>query len=712
MTHFTLTDENTIAGCLEIADLPNVFISEKITTYFPEDRFKVALIALDITPKQHELIAKYRYDIYTLVRYLKDEEILFFALNPASDLAQRPSRSHFEKMMLLFDFWDSGMVEYDEDFALLGMLNQHDELLRLERKYGFNLRSTSTIHFLGGSGDGSGMDSGSCYSYSGVDDLKMFKRAAMQGEVSIFGSCNGALNHAHRQLKDLYRWAKETFPASFLDGMAFDYLLGDGHFSTLQKLFGAGRVKDEIHKIAGLSTLEASNRHLLLRGFFKNGFLNAQEIKKIDSKTAASKIGEIVLALGPLGLYLFHHYREARRKSRTQKLLRKFLPLKTRHRVVYFTDTLHEINGVARTSQKILSLIRERQYDITFATAYPKQSSEEARRNFEPLMSFNLPDYDEIPVHIPDFMEVLEFCKQENFDVIYAATPGVLGIYAFLIAQILSKPFVTTFHTDFPGYVGRYSGEAGLETMTWQLFAMMFNRAERILSPSKVYRKILASNGVKKSRIEVFSRGVNTEKFSPHFRRSDFWVEFDPYYKGEMIVLFVGRFAKEKNIDTFLQTARLLESREDVKFAIVGDGPYRQEVDLEAHRNVIFTGYLEGERLACAYASGDVFLFPSQTETFGNVVLEAQACGLAVIVSGEGAVRENMEHARTGYVIEENNPFEYAKRVIELMEHRERLKSMQKSALHYAHQRNEKALLETMVETFCLKTPSRRGGEV
>ena len=236
----------------------------------------------------------------------------------------------------------------------------------------------------------------------------------------------------------------------------------------------------------------------------------------------------------------------------------------------------------------------------------------------------------------------------------------------------------------------------------WTAFAMLFNNAKRVLSPSREYRRHMVANGVKKKKITVFSRGVNKERFNPDFRNRDYWRKFDPALNGEKIILFVGRVAKEKNIDLFLQTYELVKERTDVKFAIVGDGPYKEEIYDEYKDKMIFTGYQSGEELSTAYASADVFLFPSTSETFGNVVLEAQGAGLPVLVSGTGAVKENMLPGETGYVIEDNNPFTYARKLEQMLDDPGLLERMRTNALEYTRDKGERELLEEMLDLLSL----------
>ncbi|MDQ7055463.1 MAG: glycosyltransferase [Persephonella sp.] len=124
-------------------------------------------------------------------------------------------------------------------------------------------------------------------------------------------------------------------------------------------------------------------------------------------------------------------------------------------------------------------------------------------KNFTPIFAFNLPEYEEIKIKFPDFLEVLDYVEKENFDVIYSATPGVIGIYGFLISKILGIPFVITHHTDFPSYVKRYTNDHLFHRYTWKALSFLYNSADKVLCPSSYYKKELEKNGVSSDKIQL-----------------------------------------------------------------------------------------------------------------------------------------------------------------------------------------------------------------
>jgi glycosyltransferase involved in cell wall biosynthesis len=710
MNLFTITDHDQISGCLEIAHLPGVFISEEATVYFPEDRCHIHVLCYGITEAQHARIQAVRYNVYDFVDYVQSENILHVLAHPLYDMDGRLTETHIEKCLLMFDNWEiingtrSGISakltqEIAETFTGL-------KLERLAAKHGFNKRRRATISFSGGSDDHGGMDIGRTYTEAPGATFDDLRAAFEDGQTVPQGDYGSPIRLTHMIMSISHQWAKsKNHTSSYL----LDYLFGKPKLSMVTKLLGMQRVIDQVGQISGIpGMINGNNKHDVTHNFFKHLFpylmKELSDTKNLTMDKVSMLLGQSLLSIIPSAYYLSVYWQRAYEKKRSRQIYRKLTGEKkdTTGRVAYFTDTYNEINGVALTSKKLHQLVSEEGYKMTFVTAYKEQIKDPYRKNFQPVLSFSLPEYEEIPVNIPHFLDMLEYCDSQNFDVIYAATPGVVGLYAFFIAKILHIPYVTTFHTDFPDYIGKYSGDHLFKSHVWSAFALLFNNAHRILSPSKAYRRILIANGVKKKKIELFTRGVNEARFNPSFRNELFWKQYDPTIQNQRIVLFVGRVAKEKNLDLFVQVYQLLRHRNDLRFAIVGDGPYMAQIDTPANAGIIKTGFLEGTALSEAFASADIFLFPSETETFGNVVLEAQASGLVPIVSSAGAVKENLIEESTGFVVKGNNPFDYAQIIERLMEDTVHLEMMQQNALHFMADKGERELLKQMLDKLSL----------
>jgi glycosyltransferase involved in cell wall biosynthesis len=381
--------------------------------------------------------------------------------------------------------------------------------------------------------------------------------------------------------------------------------------------------------------------------------------------------------------------------------LKKNYPSK---KIAYITDTFLEINGVAKTTQKLLALTNQYKFNIDFIVSYDCDiPNQENLINFKPEFSFKLPEYREISINFPNFFELFHYIEKNHFDIIYSPTPGPMGIMAFVISKILNLPFICSYHTDFPEYVYRYTSEPSLRDLVIFLFRVFYNLSDKVLVPSFYYQRKLIEIGIEKEKIEVFKRGVNLKKFHPSYRNKDLWRNYDSNYDNEDVILYTGRIAIEKDLDVFVKVYELMKNNPKVKFVMVGDGPYLKELKEIYKNKIIFTGFLEGKDLSIAYASSDYFLFPSTTETFGNVILEAMASGLIPLVADKGASQENIINHITGFVIENNDPTKY-KLILEKLIYNHTLKSrIKKNILNYIVNIEEESLLLEMINKISCK---------
>ena len=229
--------------------------------------------------------------------------------------------------------------------------------------------------------------------------------------------------------------------------------------------------------------------------------------------------------------------------------------------------------------------------------------------------------------------------------LVHIATPDVLGHKALRWAKSLDVPVVSTYHTHFASYLDYY--HLGLaEPALWAALRRFYNRCDEVYPPAQTMTRALREHGVT-APIVVWPRGIEADRFSPAFR-SDDWRQSRGFEPGDVVVAFVSRLVKEKGLDVFTGTVRALQSEgAPVRALVVGDGPERAALERELP-DAVFAGHLSGADLSTAYASSDVFLFPSETETFGNVTLEAMASGLAVVAADAAGTASLIDHGRTG----------------------------------------------------------------
>ena len=326
------------------------------------------------------------------------------------------------------------------------------------------------------------------------------------------------------------------------------------------------------------------------------------------------------------------------------------------------------MNGVATTIRKMTDAAVGAGHDLTVVTCRSEVADHGVPlKNFQPIGEFELPEYELQRLSFPPVLQIFDWLQREGFSEIIISTPGPLGLCALAAAKTLGLPVSGIYHTDFPQYVRILTDDSFMETLTWNYMHWFYSQLDTVYVNSADYRKCWIERGIPADRIRILPRGLDTRLFEPAKRDRSFW-SARGLRDGEIGMLFVGRVSKEKNLDLIVSAARRLAERgTPVRPLIVGDGPYLGEMQ-RLLGDSIFTGYLGGEDLARAYASADFFVFPSTTDTFGNVILEAQASGIPVIVSDVGGPRDLVDHGVDGFITKANDPGDLAAAIRRLAE--------------------------------------------
>ncbi|MBI1191240.1 MAG: glycosyltransferase [Tepidisphaera sp.] len=353
-------------------------------------------------------------------------------------------------------------------------------------------------------------------------------------------------------------------------------------------------------------------------------------------------------------------------------------------RVMLFTDTLGDVNGVARfiRNSAACALARGERLEVVTSTNF--EIPEVANiRNFEPVMARPMPKYPNLEIVWPPRREMMRAAREFGPDVIHVSTPGSVGMVGRAAARELGVPLVGVYHTDFPAYIERLFAHETLTEVTAQTMRWFYRPFEVVLARSRTYAAGLGWLGAK--RLSTFRPGIMLEEFGPSHRSEEVILSLGGS-PGAVRALFVGRVSVEKNTPllehAWVAARHELEKRGvRAELVMVGDGPdlARLKTTL-AHQGVVFAGFRKGVELARLYASCDLLVFPSVTDTLGQVVLEAQASGLPVLVSTVGGPSEVMKHGETGLALA---PVEAAwtRALVELMGERGRLAAMGRAAL-------------------------------
>ncbi len=322
-------------------------------------------------------------------------------------------------------------------------------------------------------------------------------------------------------------------------------------------------------------------------------------------------------------------------------------------RICIVTETYPpEINGVALTLARLASGLRALGHVVSIVR--PRQPTDgrgDGARGRDGeltlIRGFALPRYKEVRVGLPAGAQLRECWGERRPDAVYVATEGPLGWSAVRTANQLGVPVWSGFHTNFADYARHY-GLGWLAPVVLHYLRSLHNRTRGTLVASAEMRDRLRGLGF--NDVSVLGRGVDSELFSPGRRSATLraaWGVRDE----DTVALYVGRLAPEKNVPLAVEAYRAMRrARGTGRLVIVGDGPQRGELE-RAHTDLIFCGMRTGEQLAEHYASADVFLFPSETETFGNVTLEAMASGLVVLAYDYAAAHIHVAHGESGVLV-------------------------------------------------------------
>ncbi len=362
-------------------------------------------------------------------------------------------------------------------------------------------------------------------------------------------------------------------------------------------------------------------------------------------------------------------------------------------RVAIFTDNdFDTINGVTTVLRAVLDFshdVRPRIYtaaDLRIDTpAYFAAAS----------VGMGLPWHRDMRIYWPRLVAFARALERDGVDVIHVTTPGPIGVTGRWLAARLRVPIVGSYHTHLGDYAATFSESARLGRVLDRYIRWCYKTCDPLLVPSAAARDHLAARGYPADRLMIWGRGVDTARFSParasQSLRNTWHVD-----ARRPAILYAGRLSREKGLDLIEPLQRRLHRHGLAhQFVFAGDGPMRG--DLEAMcPDGVFLGKLSHDRVAAAMASSDVFLFPSTTDTLGNVVLEAQAAGLPVVVSDVGGPQQQMVRGTTGFVCRAGDVNAFADAVITLLRRPEQRGAMSRKARAYAETRDWPRSLEPL----------------
>ena len=693
MSFVTITDHDTIDGALELAErYDDAFVSEELTAWFRGEPQAVHILVWGITPDDHERLQALAGDVEAVAEELLRRQITCALAHPFYAVEAPLLPRHRRRLAQLFPIWET------RNGSRAPELNSPAEVY-IETHGGTGV---------GGSDDHAGVDIGRTFTQTpACVTWRAFLDHVARGAATPLGEHGSA--------------AKWTHAAMALATRALGRGAGDGAapdpaaiFTMVQRLMREGDARSS-HTETGLCPDDA---RALLRAWLAAVELDLEEseliaflqrpdffhadlyrrAKRVHERKLARAVNAIAVAapesadLPATATALFDACLAAipyapaaaflgREKSKLAR--REGEPL----RVALVADAVGGMHGVTHT----LDELRERGvpgFDVEVVG-----TDHNVDRRLSAVAEIDIPFYAGLKVGVPSLPAIVEALADGRYDLVHLCSPGPSGAAAALIARAMGVPILGSYHTELAAYAGLRTQDPSLELAARIAIGAFYGQCRRVLSPSTASDAVLRQMGIPDERIGRWDRGVDIARFSPARR--------DPgLLPGEITVLYAGRLTHEKGADLLADAFLAARARDPrLHLALAGGGPEEERLRERLGEHATFLGWLEGDALATAYASADLFLFASRTDTFGQVLLEAQASGLPVVAVGEGGPTSIVTDEITGRLCRADAR-ELADAVVDLADAPERRAQLARNALRAVEDRTWERSLQRLADGY------------
>jgi len=706
MDFVTVTDHNRIEGSLILKQRypAECFTGVESTAYFPEDGCKVHLLIYGFDERQFEEIQYLRKNIYDLRDYLLKNQLPHSVAHPTFSVNGKLSLVHLEKLLLLFDVFESMNGGRDSShnntwMAVLSSLNP-DKMDELWNKYRIEPSSDKPWikGITGGSDDHAGLFIGRTFTTSTAKSLSEFLESILNRQTRGLGRHNDYKSLAFMFYKiafDFYRH-KSTDTSSTLLGKLVEYVF-ENKGARLKDRFFFHRLKSSLKKdshrlhqllselIEQIENHQTSPLDDRLDMVYDKISEIADELFKILLQSLEKDLrkGDLVSVIRNIsasipGFFLsvpfFSTIRMMTENRTLLSGLRAQFGLETAKKgktILWFTDTIDDLNGVSTTLQKLGNLALEKDLPLYIVSCSennePKQSHLPIKAiNLPAIHSFPLPGYETYILKVPSILHSLEQIYNAKPDEIIISTPGPVGMLGLIAAKLLHVRSVGIYHTDFTLQAEKIIQDESVVKLLENVIRFFYSSMDEIRVPTHEYMQILESRGFELSKMKIFRRGIDIDLFAPQPMARELFMKRYGLDDG-FNLLYVGRISRDKDLPFLIKIyERLLEIDENWNLIFVGDGPYLKELKTETrqYKRVIFCGRVDHDSLPQIYSSADLFIFPSTTDTFGMVVLEAQACGLPAVVCDRGGPKEIIEDHRTGLIARAESIDDWVEKIV------------------------------------------------
>jgi glycosyltransferase involved in cell wall biosynthesis/predicted metal-dependent phosphoesterase TrpH len=685
MDFVTITDHDTIDGALAIAERPDVFVSEELTVAFRGEPQQVHVLCLGITPDDHEWLQAHRDDVEVVAAYLHEREITCALAHPFYAVAAPLTPRHRRRLAELFGIWEVRNGARDAELNLpaaiyiethggtgIGGTDDHagidigrtcsetpfaatpDEFLAHVRagrvvalgdqgsaaRWAHNAMALAVRALGRGAADGAPPDPSAV--------LRMVERVMTDSDARGGAACTDLGPDDARALLRAWLAAVELDPvsagglvtASLADGDLIAYLQADG-FSHAD-LYRRARRSHERKLEAAVTRVMGAVTALATEPAPLDALVDPVAEEDDDLVTSDDLAGGAEAELVGAALAVFEACIPAIPYAPAAAFLgREKRRLAARGaepvRVALLADGVGSMHGVTHT----LDEIRERGvpgFEVEVIGTDPHVD-----RRLPAVAEVEIPLYPGLRVGVPGVPAVVDALAEGRYELLHVCAPGPAGVAGALTGRMLGLPLAGSYHTELTAYAQLRSGDPRVVLGMQLALGAFYGQCGIVLSPSAAADATLGELGVEPDRIGRWDRGVDVARFSPATR--------DPsrFPADRVNVLYAGRLTREKGVDLLADAFLAARAREPrLHLVLAGGGPEEERLRARLGHAATFLGWLDGEELAASYASADLFLFCSQTDTFGQVVLEAQASGLPVVAVAAGGPAELIADGRSG----------------------------------------------------------------
>jgi glycosyltransferase involved in cell wall biosynthesis/predicted metal-dependent phosphoesterase TrpH len=687
MDFVTITDHDTIDGVLEISGRPDVFVSEELTAHFRGEPQAVHILCYGITGEDHEWLQAHSGDVELCAAYLSEREIACALAHPYYNVGAPLTARHRRRLAELFGIWE---------------IRNGARARELNRPAATYVATRDGIG-IGGSDDHAGVDIGR--TFTEAPDARTpaeFLAHMRAGRVSAHGKQGSAAKWAHaaialaaRSLGPAAEVGEPTRPdprrvlnmvqrllregdvrhgatgsdlapgdarcllRAWLSAVELDQLDERGLIDLMQaedfshsNLFRrACRLHErKLRAAVDLAVRAASGDAVGAAEAVSDPAAETVADSAVQAADGASPGGADILAAAE-GLFesciaaIPYAPAVAFLANERAKLDGRSGDDGETPRVAILADGIGSMHGVTRTIEEI------RQRGVPGFEIEVVGTDPEVDLRLPAVAEIDVPYYPGLQIGVPSLPASVQTLSDGAFDAIHVCSPGPAGIAGVLVARALGLPLVGSYHTELTAYADLRSGQRHVIDAMQLAVGAFYNACDIVLSPSRASDEALAGIGMPAHKILRWDRGVDTARFDPSLYDEDLLP------RDTVNVLYSGRITREKGADLLADAFLLARERNPrLQLVLAGGGPEQERLRERLGGAATFLGWLEGTALARVYACADLFFFPSATDTFGQVILEAQASGLPVLAVAKGGPLSLIEDGVTGLLREADAP--------------------------------------------------------